>query len=93
MENFITKVEAVNGAVNSFAWGPLMLLLLVGTGVFLTVRVRWLQVTHFGRILKNTVGSLFQKKESKVGRMRFLAVQCIGPASLWTPDHFLVKIS
>ena len=27
MENFVSKVEAVNGAVNSFAWGPLMLLL------------------------------------------------------------------
>ena len=65
MENFVSKVEAVNGAVNSFAWGPLMLLLLVGTGVYLTIRVHWLQVTHFGRILKNTVGSLFQKKEVK----------------------------
>ncbi|MBO6016675.1 MAG: sodium:alanine symporter family protein, partial [Oscillospiraceae bacterium] len=63
MENFVAKVEAVNGAVNSFAWGPLMLLLLVGTGVFLTVKVKWLQVTHFGRILKNTVGTLFKKKE------------------------------
>ena len=61
MENFVSKVEAVNNAVNSFAWGPLMLLLLVGTGVYLTVRVNWLQVTHFGRILKNTVGTLFQK--------------------------------
>ncbi len=40
MDAFISKVEAVNGAVNSFAWGPLMLLLLVGTGVFLTVRVK-----------------------------------------------------
>ena len=65
MENFIAKVEAVNGAVNSFAWGPLMLLLLVGTGVFLTFRVHWLQVTHFGRILKNTVGTLFQKKAAR----------------------------
>ena len=65
MENFVSKVEAVNSAVNSFAWGPLMLLLLVGTGVYLTVRVHWLQVTHFGRILKATVGSLFQKKETK----------------------------
>ena len=65
MENFVSKVEAVNSAVNSFAWGPLMLLLLVGTGVYLTVRVHWLQVTHFGRILKNTVGSLFRKKEPK----------------------------
>ena len=65
MENFVSKVEAVNSAVNSFAWGPLMLLLLVGTGVYLTIRVHWLQVTHFGRILKNTVGSLFRKKEVK----------------------------
>ena len=61
MEHFVAKVESVNSAVNSFAWGPLMLLLLVGTGVYLTVRVHWLQVTHFGRILKNTVGTLFQK--------------------------------
>ncbi len=65
MEGFIAKIEAVNGALNSFAWGPLMLLLLVGTGVYLTVRVHWLQVTHFGRILKNTVGTLFQKKSDK----------------------------
>ncbi len=65
MENFIAKVEAVNSAVNSFAWGPLMLLLLVGTGVYLTFRVHWLQVTHFGRILKNTVGTLFQKKSAR----------------------------
>ncbi len=65
MENFIATIEAVNGAVNSFAWGPLMLLLLVGTGVYLTVRVNWLQVTHFGRILKNTVGTLFRKQDAK----------------------------
>ena len=65
MENFISGVESVNGALNSFAWGPLMLLLLVGTGVYLTIRVHWLQVTHFGRILKNTVGTLFRKQEAK----------------------------
>lgn len=65
MEAFVAKVESVNNAVNSFAWGPLMLLLLVGTGVYLTVRVHWLQVTHFGRILKNTVGTLFQKRSDR----------------------------
>jgi len=65
VENIVSQITAVNNAVNSFAWGPLMLLLLVGTGVFLTVKVKWLQVTHFGRILKNTVGTLFQKGEAK----------------------------
>ena len=65
MENFVSKVEAINGAINNFAWGPLMLLLLVGTGVYLTCRVNWLQVTHFGRILKNTVGTLFKSSSKK----------------------------
>ena len=65
MSNFVSTIESVNGALNSFAWGPLMLLLLVGTGIYLTVRVNWLQVTHFGRILKNTVGTLFKKQDSK----------------------------
>ena len=65
MENFVSKIESVNSAVNSFAWGPLMLLLLVGTGIYLTCRTGWIQVSHFGRILKNTVGSLFTKKEKK----------------------------
>ena len=64
MSNFVSTIESVNGALNSFAWGPLMLLLLVGTGIYLTVRVNWLQVTHFGRILKNTVGTLFKKQDS-----------------------------
>lgn len=65
MSNFVSIIESVNGALNSFAWGPLMLLLLVGTGIYLTIKVNWLQVTHFGRILKNTVGTLFKKQDSK----------------------------
>ena len=65
MENFTAKVAEINSVVNGFAWGPLMLLLLVGTGVYLTVRVKWLQVTHFGRILKNTVGTLFGDRSKK----------------------------
>ena len=28
--------------VNNFVWGPIMLALLVGTGVFLTVRLKFL---------------------------------------------------
>ena len=65
MESFVNAIESINGKVNSFAWGPIMLLLLVGTGVFLTVKVNWLQVTHFGRILKATIGGLFKKGEKK----------------------------
>ena len=63
MEQFLSIVTKVNSAVNSFAWGPIMLVLLVGTGIFLTVRTRCIQVRKFGYIMKNTVGSLFKKQD------------------------------
>ena len=66
MERLLELVTSVNSVVNSFAWGPVMLVLLVGTGIYLSVRTGFLQVRKFGYILKNTVGSLFtQKKQDK----------------------------
>ena len=44
-----------------------MLLLLVGTGVFLTIRTRCIQARKFGYIMKHTVGSLFQKSDKDHG--------------------------
>ena len=63
MEQFVKAVTDINNAVNSFAWGPIMLILLVGTGIFLTVRTRCIQVRRFGWIMKNTIGSVFKKRE------------------------------
>ena len=53
MIEIITKI---NSAVNNFVWGPVMLLLLVGTGVYLTARTGCIQAAKFGYIMRNTVG-------------------------------------
>ena len=66
--SFVDKIEAVNGAINSFAWGPIMLVLLVGTGIYITIRIGFLQVRKFGFIMKNTIGSLFKKKDTDHGK-------------------------
>ena len=62
MEKFLEIVMNAERAANDFVWGPIMLALLVGTGVFLTFRTGWVQVRRFGYIMRNTVGSLFRKK-------------------------------
>jgi AGCS family alanine or glycine:cation symporter len=63
----LEMITRVNDAINGFVWGPIMLLLLVGTGVYLTCRTGWIQVRWFGYIMKNTVGSLFQKSDKDHG--------------------------
>ena len=55
--------------LNGIAWGPWMLLLLVGTGVYLTFRVGFMQFTRFGYAMKNTVGKLFQKQTAAGGEV------------------------
>ena len=59
----LQTITSINNAINGFVWGPIMLALLVGTGGFLTIRTGWVQVRWFGFIMKNTLGSLFKKKE------------------------------
>ena len=40
-------------AVNDFVWGPYMLVLLVGTGVFLTIRLKFLPWRNLGYALRS----------------------------------------
>ncbi len=49
METFAHIISAVDG----FVWGPVMLVLLVGTGVFLTIRLKFLPWRNLGHALKN----------------------------------------
>ena len=63
MERAAETIAAINSAVNSVVWGPVMLLLLVGSGAYLTARTGWIQATRFGYMLRKTIGSLLKKRE------------------------------
>ena len=41
--------------VDDFVWGPVMLVLLVGTGIFLTVRVKFLTWRNLPYAIKSTL--------------------------------------
>ena len=77
MLKFITTV---NSAINSFVWGPVMLALLVGTGVFLTVKTGFIQVKWFGYIMKHTVGSLFSKETNEKAGSNLTPFQAVTTA-------------
>jgi AGCS family alanine or glycine:cation symporter len=60
MENFLSVVEKVNNAVNGFVWGLPMLILLVGTGILMSVLTKFFQIGHIKHWVKNTVGGIFK---------------------------------
>jgi AGCS family alanine or glycine:cation symporter len=45
-------MAALLGEISGFVWGLPLILLLVGTGIFLTIRLRGLQITQLGRALR-----------------------------------------
>ena len=63
MENIIQTVTNVNNAVNGFVWGMPMLIMLVGTGILMTILTKVFQVTKFGHWMKNTIGGIFTDKK------------------------------
>ena len=67
MEKLTAVISSVNGVLNSFAWGPVMLLLLVGTGIYLSIRTGFVQAGRFGYVMRNTLGTLFNGKKKDHG--------------------------
>ncbi len=60
---FIGGVEKINDQVNSFVWGPVMLVFFLLIGLYFSVRTKFFQITKIGLWLKTTFLSIFTKKE------------------------------
>ena len=55
----IEQITKINGAVNGFVWGLPMLILLVGTGILMTLLTRFFQITHIKHWFSKTIGAVF----------------------------------
>lgn len=65
----------INSLINDFVWGPVMIVLLLGTGLYYTIRSHGLQFRRFVYILKAKLSSLFQpKSDSASGVSPFQAL-------------------
>lgn len=51
-------IVTINDAVNGFAWGTFGLVLLLGTGLVITLATGFFQITHIGHWMKETFGSV-----------------------------------
>ncbi|MGG5461428.1 hypothetical protein [Clostridium sp. B9] len=52
-------------ALNDFIWGPPLIILMLGTGLYFTIRSGFFQIRYFPHIIKQTLGKIFIKDENK----------------------------
>ena len=57
----LDKIAEINGAVNGVVWGIPGLVLLIGTGILMTLLTKVFQVSKVRHWWKMTIGSLFKK--------------------------------
>ena len=64
-------IEKYNGIINDFIWGVPMIILLLGTGIYFSIRLGFFQITKIKAIFKNIKDKLFSKnKDSKKGKKK-----------------------
>lgn len=63
MESFISVLSKFAG----WLWGPPLMILLVGGGIFLSLRLGFFQLRYFPYIMSQTFGKMFSKKKDGEG--------------------------
>ena len=74
--NKMEFIASINSVVNDFIWGIPAMICIVGVGILLTVRTRFIQVRKFTASIKNTLGKIFSKEIVKDGAISPFQAVC-----------------
>lgn len=69
-------IEKVNGAINGFVWGVPAMICIIGVGLYLSVRTKFIQIHKFPLAMKMTIGKIFDKKDAKQGALTPFQAVC-----------------
>lgn len=84
MSGILTAIQDINGVISNIVWGPIMLVLLIGTGLLLSIRMGFPQFTRFGYVMKNTIGGLFSGKHRTADESGVSPFQAVATAMAGT---------
>lgn len=62
-------LESIIAAINSILWDYVLIIGLVGTGIYISIQLGFPQVRRFGKAAKKVFGGVFKKETNKEGSM------------------------
>jgi len=69
-------ITNVNTALNNFIWGVPAMACILGVGLYLAIRTRFLPIRKFSYAMKNTMGRMFEKKTATDGSLTPFQAVC-----------------
>ena len=72
----IEIITQINQVVNDFIWGLPAMVCILGVGLLLSVRTRFLQIRKFPYAIKTTLGRIFKRKDASDGTMTPFQAVC-----------------
>ena len=77
----LSTIETVNNVVNNFIWGVPAMICIIGVGLYLSIRTRFLQIRKFPYSMKVTLGRMMKKKEASDGALTPFQAVCTALAA------------
>ncbi len=77
----IEQITQINGAINDFVWGVPAMICIIGVGLWLSCRTRFIQIRKFGRAMKATIGRMFRKENASDGSVTPFQAVCTALAA------------
>jgi len=77
----IEIITLVNSKINDFVWGVPAMVLILGVGLWLSCRSRFIQVRKFKTAISSTVGRMFHKEHAHEGAVTPFQAVCTALAA------------
>lgn len=77
----LNTIESINSVVNNFIWGVPAMICIIGVGLILSLRTKFIQIRKFPYALKSTLGRIFQKNASADGSITPFQAVCTALAA------------
>ncbi len=77
----LQTITEINSAVNGFVWGIPAMVCIIGVGLYLSCRTRFIQFRKFTHTFRVTVGKLFTAKSSSSGSVTPFQAVCTALAA------------
>lgn len=77
----LSTIENINNVVNNFIWGVPAMICIIGVGLYLSIRMDFIQIRKFTYAMKVTIGRIFRKREASDGALTPFQAVCTALAA------------